>query len=389
MPFGLKNASQTLCKLMDMIVPYELQSDIFTYIDDALICSESFEEHCRLIRIFGKRLREANITVNLEKSKFCQRETDYLGFVIGVDGLKPNPDKVEAIVNFRRPSTLKELRRFTAMCQWYMRLIPNYAAIAAPLTDMTSPKRFTKEWSLEAVNAFEKLKHMLSSEPVLSTPDYNRPFIIQCNASTSGIGAALIQKDDCGNERPVAFMSRKLNGAQKNYSITELECLAAVSAIKKFRPYIEGTTFVVITDHVSLKWLMSSRDLNGRLARWSIKLQARDFEIIHRSGRDNIVADALSRSVESMSIDNGNDNFDDSSEAFKEPKYLELVTSVERSPDKYPDLRVLNNRLFKRVLFRDREIDSEADCWRLWCQKHCANPLSGDYIVHQVTHILG
>lgn len=366
MPFGLKNASQTLCKLMDMIVPYELQSDIFTYIDDALICSETFEEHCRLIRIFGKRLREANITINVEKSKFCQRETDYLGFVIGEDGLKPNPEKVEAIVNFRRPTTLKELRRFTAMCQWYMRLIPNYAAIAAPLTDMTSPKKFTKDWTPEAISAFEKLKQMLSSEPVLSSPDYSRPFIIQCDASISGVGGALIQKDDSGVERPVAFMSRKLNGAQKNYSITELECLAAVLAIKKFRPYIEGTRFVVVTDHASLKWLMSLRDLSGRLARWSIKLQAYDFEIIHRCGKDNIVADALSRAVESISIEDPNASIDLNSKAFGDPKYLEFVRTVDRSPEKFPDLKVLEDKIYKRVAFRDQLTSSETEFWRLW-----------------------
>ncbi|KAH8272968.1 hypothetical protein KR018_003038, partial [Drosophila ironensis] len=152
-------------------------------------------------------------------------------------------------------------------------------------------------WSEEALKAFELLKNNLISSPILITPNFEEPFILLCDASSYGIGSVLAQKRD-GIELPIAFMSEKLTKAQKNYSVSELECLAVLKGIKKFRPYIEGQQFSVVTDHASLKWLMKQKDLSGRLARWSMKLQGFNFEILHRKGTQNVVADTLSRQLE-------------------------------------------------------------------------------------------
>lgn len=162
----------------------------------------------------------------------------------------------------------------------------------------------------EAKEAFNTLKHCLTTAPVLRHPDFTKPFLIQCDASEYGIGAVLFQKNEDGLENPIAFYSQKLNSCQKNYSVTEKECLAAVLAVKRFRPCVELMNFTVITDHASLKWLMSLKDLSGRLARWSLQLQNFDFSIEHRKGSDNIVADTLSRMAVDCSEIISEDYFD-------------------------------------------------------------------------------
>ncbi|KAH8240461.1 hypothetical protein KR032_000093, partial [Drosophila birchii] len=153
-------------------------------------------------------------------------------------------------------------------------------------------------WNENAEAAFLEIKSRLCSAPLLIHPNYTKAFIVQCDASLHGVGAVLSQCDESGSERPIAYMSKKLNKAQRNYTVTELECLAVILAVKKFRMYIEGHPFKIVTDHASLRWLMNQSDLSGRLARWAIKLQGFTFDIEHRKGCENVVPDALSRSFE-------------------------------------------------------------------------------------------
>lgn len=294
MPFGLTNAPMTMSRLMDAIIPSELQSQVFIYLDDLLLVSESFDGHIELLVRVANILRDAGLTVNIAKCRLCMREVRYLGFVIGDGVMKPDPEKVRAIRDIRPPRTVRELRRFLGLAGWYRRFVEGFADISSPLTDLTSKtKKF--EWNPEAQKSFEILKEKLTSAPVLITPNFSKPFVIQCDASTYGVGGVLAQEDEEGIERPIAYFSHKLNRAQRNYSITELECLAAILSIQKFREYVEGHPFKVITDHASLQWLMRQNDLNGRLARWSLKLQGFDFSIQHRKGSLNTVPDTLSR----------------------------------------------------------------------------------------------
>lgn len=218
----------------------------------------------------------------------------------------------------------------------------------------------------EALKSFEELKLRLVSSPVLSSPDFNRPFFVQCDASNVGIGAVLFQKDDNEGEHPIEYFSKKLNTAQKNYSTTEKECLAVLLAIEKFRQYIELMEFTVITDHSSFQWLMRQQDLNGRLARWSLKLQGYKFSIEHRKGTKNVVPDMLSRldmdeiAVETTKI------IDFNSDEFKNEKYLSLIDTIEQNHERLPDLKVSEGVVYKRVKFNREDIDNEDDCWKIW-----------------------
>lgn len=216
-----------------------------------------------------------------------------------------------------------------------------------------------------AIESFQSLKTALTTAPVLKHPDFCRPFFIQCDASDVGIGAVLFQKDDNGDENPIAFYSQKLNGCQKNYSVTEKECLAAVMAVKRFRLYVEMMKFTVITDHASLKWLMNLKDLSGRLARWSLQLQAYNFEIEHRKVKDNVVADMLSRlpAVEEMLQDD--QVFELQTEEFESEEYKELIDNIRENQEKLPDLEIRDGMIFKRDKIEVDTTIGEVQ-WKLW-----------------------
>lgn len=363
--FGLCNAPQTMCRLMDKVIPYRLHGKIFVYLDDLLIISATYDE----------------LTINVEKSHFLLREIKYLGYLVGEKGLRADPTKVDAIVDFPQPVSVKQTRRLLGMAGWYRRFIPNFASLTSPLTDLLKKCR-KFQWTAEAELAFTELKKCLTTAPILINPDYTRPFFIRCDASTQGVGGVLYQKSNEGDEFPISFMSQKLNGAQRNYNVTELECLAAVLSVKKFRPYIEGHDFTIITDHSSLKWLMSQRDLNGRLARWSMKLAAFRFKIEHVKGADNVVPDTLSRiycdtidEFESCYEISAMNSYDFSSVHFEEDEYKAFRAKIESNPDDYPLQRVKDGRIFIRLEPKMFEPLSDMSIWKLWVPKGLVNEL--------------
>jgi len=227
------------------------------------------------------------------------REIKYLGFIIGDSQLKADPGKISAFKEFPKPITTKQLRRFLGLAVWYRRFVENYASITRALADLLR-KNHLFEWTEDADQAFNQLKDSLTSSPVLHTPNFSKQFILLCDASLHGVGCVLAQVDEEGTELPIAYMSKKLSKAQQNYSVIELECLAVIREINKFKAYIEGQDFVVVTDHASLQWLMKQKDLSGRLARRAIRLQGLSFEIKHRNGTQNVVADTLSRRDSSL-----------------------------------------------------------------------------------------
>lgn len=254
MPFGLCNAPQTMCRLMDKVIPYQYHDRVFVYLDDILVTSADFEEHLQTLTEVALRLTESGLTINIDKSNFCLKQIPYLGYIVGEGILRINPDKVIALTLYPPPKNVKGVRRFLGMTGWYRRFIQNFSTISAPLSELLKKGQKFK-WSQETQIAFEKLKEAISTAPVLINPNFNNHFYVQCDASTTGIGSVLFQLGEDGSEHPIAFFSRKLNKTQKNYSVVELECLAAVESVCKFRGYIEGHPFTIITDHASLAWL--------------------------------------------------------------------------------------------------------------------------------------
>ena len=216
-------------------------------------------------------------------------------------GVNTDPEKVEAIRNTPPPQNLRELRRFLGMVSWYRRYIPQFSETAEPLNRLLQ-KRSRWAWTEEAQAAFETLRHQLVTALVLTCPDFNRPCVFQTDASQNGLGVVLTQNHG-DQERVVAYASRTLNAAEKNYTVTEKECLAVVWGIRKMRPYLEGYAFTVLTDHQALKWLQSMDSLSGCLARWSVELQQYDFTIEYRKGENNLLADALSRQGEVAQVE--------------------------------------------------------------------------------------
>lgn len=364
MPFGLCNAAQSMCRLMDLAIPSVLRESVFVYIDDLLVVSENFNMHLERLEIVAKCLRKANLTINVDKSKFVMRTIRYLGHIVGNGEIKADPGRVRCINQFPQPTTVKQVRRFLGMAGWYQRYIKGYAATAAPLTDLLKKaERF--KWNPAAQDAFDALKTSLTTAPVLTHPDFSLPFYIQCDASAAGVGGVLFQLSG-GEEHPIAFMSKKLNTAQRNYSVTELECLAAILCVAKFRCYVEGMKFTIITDHASLKWLMSQKDLAGRLARWSLKLQGFNFDIEHRKGSANIVPDTLSR-MDIAELQVVGTPIDLKSPEFTSDEYEQLKTTVWARQHELPDLEIREAAVYKRTQFRssDETVDTET-MWKLW-----------------------
>lgn len=266
-----------------------------------------------------------------------------------------DPEKVEAIRNYPTPTSVKQVRQFVGLASWYRRFVENFSTIISPLTSLLKKGNKFK-WGEEQERAIQHLKERLVRAPILSCPDFEQPFFLQTDASNSGLGAILFQKCDDG-EKVIAYASRSLTPAERKYSTTEHECLAVLWAVKKFRPYLEGMTFSVITDHQTLKWLHNLKDPQGRLARWAIKLQQYQFTIEHRPGKLNAAADALSRMHENV-IGTISVTFDD-----LDSWYLKMLERLKRDPAKYPTWRADENKLFKRIVDR-RKILGEENPWK-------------------------
>lgn len=376
MPFGLCTAPQTMCRLVDRIIPPDLRYCVFGYLDDIVIVSEDFNSHLSVLVRIAQELRKANLTLNVEKSQFCVTQTKYLGYVIGNGGIQTDPEKVESIVNWPTPKTIRQVRGFLGLAGWYRRFIENFSSITFPISETLSSKQKFK-WTPEAQNSFTTIKDLLTTAPILSNPDFSKKFYLHCDASDYGIGAVLVQLDENGQEKPIAFMSKKLNSAQRNYSVTERECLAAVEAIKKFRCYLELQDFEVVTDHSSLVWLMKQPDLTGRLARWVFKLQPYNFSISHRKGKDHVVPDALSRiyTNEISSLEESEPEIDLNSPCFYDRDYQTLKYKIKENASSYPDIKTVDKYVYIRTEHYSGNPDQETNAWKLWIPENLRQSL--------------
>lgn len=357
MPMGLHNAPATWQRFIDQVVGVDLERYVFVYLDDAIICTPTFEKHIEVLQEVLKRLTAAGLTLNREKCHFCKSELRYLGYMVGASGLMVDPEKVAAIVKIPSPRSVSEVRRLIGVASWYRRFVPNFSTLVAPLCQLLKKnQKFT--WTTDCENSFMTLKNQLISAPILTCPDFTRPFFVQTDASDFGIGAVLSQVHDDG-EKVISYLSRSLTTNERKFSTVEKECLSVLYAIERFRPYIEGSKFTVITDNYSLKWLNSIKDPVGRIARWAVRLQQYDFEIQHRRGKEHVVPDTLSRSVPVISSIVTNADPITS----KDRWYYQMCQQVEAKPEKYPMWRSEGNQLFKRVEVSYPALREESEEW--------------------------
>ena len=296
MPFGMKNAPATYQRMINNVLSGV--QGCGAYIDDLVIYSDSWNQHVKQLRELLCRLRDAHLTVNLGKSEFCHAHVIFLGYVVGQGQVAPVTAKVQAIHQYPVPKDKRDLMRFLGMAGYYRKFCHNFASIAAPLTGLLQKKqKFI--WTQNCQAAFEKIKTVLLMAPVLSAPNFSKPFKLFIDASDIGIGGVLLQEDKQGIDHPVCYYSRKFDSHQCNYSTCEKETLALLLSLQYFDVYLRPTIapVQVYTDHNPLVFINKMKNRNQRLLRWSLALQEYDVEIQHVKGQDNIIADALSRAI--------------------------------------------------------------------------------------------
>ena len=294
MPFGLNNAPATFQRTMNGIFHDMVGKSMLVYIDDTTIYTRTFEEHIEILEEVLKRLRKNGLFLKPTKCHLASHELAFLGFTVDKNGIHTSKEKVEAVLNYPTPTSKTEIRAFMGLAGYYRQFVQDFSVIAEPINRLLR-KSQPFEWGDEQELAFQKLIQKLCSDPILIRPDWNKEFKLYTDASALGLGAILTQDDDDKQERVICYASRGTSDTERNYGATQLECLAVVWAVNYFRYYLLGRRFKVITDHVALKWLFKMKDPSGMFARWIMKLQAYDMEVIYRKGRKHQNADAMSR----------------------------------------------------------------------------------------------
>ncbi|XP_068235246.1 uncharacterized protein [Palaemon carinicauda] len=304
MPFGLANAPATFQRVMSLILQ-DLEK-VFVYLDDIIIASDTWVNHIQKIKEVFSRLKQHGLTINLAKSNFCKGQVSYLGHRVGSGKVLPHDANISAITSYPVPTTKQELKRFLGMVGYYSKFSPNFSPFTGPLFALTSSK-VNFSWSQQHDQIFNQLKTYLSSPPILMAPNLTKPFYLQTDASDLGYGGILLQHPTpittiTGNLPPLAdllpvsYSSGRFMGSQLNWPTVEKELFAIVATIQRYEIYVDGQdTIYVYSDHSPLSHIHRSTTLNPKLLRWSYILSAHNIQVIAISGRENIVADSLSR----------------------------------------------------------------------------------------------
>lgn len=293
MPFGLCNAPATFQRAMMETLSDLIWSCCFVYIDDIIVFGRTYEEYMGNMERVLERLSEHGLTIKPEKCSFGQTEIKYLGHVLSAEGHRIDPDRINALTHYPRPKTVADLWGFVGLAGFYRQFISNFAAVCAPLQDRLKPNA-DLTWGLKEERAFRKLKELLSTDPVIAHFDPNKPCELRTDASLLGIGGILRQ-----DGKIIGCKSRSLNKAERNYSVTEWEALAVCYSIQKFRHFLEGTSFTIVTDHLPLVSMLKrgreNETENKRINKWLMGLIDFDFTLMYKKGKLHTDADAISR----------------------------------------------------------------------------------------------
>ena len=295
MTFGLRNAGATYQRMMDIVLSGLPPDRVIAYLDDIIIYSKNFEDHKRDVDSVLRKLEAAGISLRPEKCMFGSNKVNYLGYFMNEEGIRPQKSLVDAIQEFSPPKTKKEVRRFLGTVGFYRDFIKNFAEISTPLRNLTKDTSiFT--WTEECQKSFETLRHLLTEYPVLAYPITNKPFIVEVDASKTAVGGVLHQEQHDGTVRPVSYCSYALSPPQQNWEPYSQETFALVLAVRKWHPYLFGNRFTFRSDHNPLKNIRGKKDPRGKIANWLMELEEYDYQVEHIPGKNNVVADCLSRS---------------------------------------------------------------------------------------------
>src|SRR5258708_30221449 len=293
LPMGLCNSPGTFHRFMDLVLRELTWSSVLVYIDDIVVYASSFSDlKMRLEEVFN-RLRTANLKLKPTKVKLFQREIQFLGHKISGEGVAMDPEKISEVVNWSPPRNIHEVRQFLRLCTYYRRYVKDFSSHASPLHELTR-KDEPFDWNARRQQAFEHMKHCLTTAPVLAMSQDEGQYVLDVDASNWAAGAVLQQQQN-GVLRVIAYSSRMFNDCELKYCITRKELAAMIFGLKQFRQYLLGRKFLVRSDHAALQYLRSAKELIGQQARWLDLIEEFTFELQHRAGLKHGNADSLSR----------------------------------------------------------------------------------------------
>ncbi len=301
LPFGLCNGPATFQRYINEVLFDLLDECCTAYVDDILIYSQDALEHETHVRQVMQRLREAGLQVDIKKSEFSVTKTKFLGFIVSTKGIAVDPEKIEAITHWQTPETVRGIQSFLGFCNFFRRFIRGFGQIALPLVALTKKKQ-TWRWEEAQQEAFDQLKCALTNTPILVHFDPSRETILETDASGGVAAGVLSQKTDDGFFHPVAYFSKTLSGAEMRYDIHDKEMLAVILSLGKWRADLQSlrTPFLIITDHKALEYFSEKRTLNDRQIRWTELLANYHYRITYRAGKENVLADTLTRKLEDL-----------------------------------------------------------------------------------------
>ena len=331
MPFGLKCAPATFQRLMDIVLAGLTWRSCMVYLDDILIfTSGTFNAHLDAIQKVLDRLHEHGLRALPSKCAFVRSSLVYLGHIIDRTGMRPDSRLVEAVTTFPTPKSVANVRSFLGLSGYYRVYIDHFAELAAPLTELLR-KNVVFHWGSAQDEAFRSLRDRLAGAPVLHYPDFAKPFFVKTDYSHLALGAILTQFDNDHNEYPVAYLSRRCQGKESTYSARRGEAVALWWSVKRWRPYLEGIEFTVISDHLSLAFLRKPQD-DVKLQRVVNELEHFTFRVVYKKGADHVDADALSRCHPETCCQEDSDIVDDDEHIFDHILSIDTAAAETNSP---------------------------------------------------------
>lgn len=419
-PFGLANAPSVFMRLINKIVDSIRMSndstkcgssknynnstneyEVLAFLDDLLLPSFDVQSGLNLLQRVLQKLRSENLKLNMSKCSFLQNKITYLGHEISSDGIQPSESKLAAVSQFPIPSNVHEIRQFIGLCSYFRKFIKNFAIIARPLTDLTK-KNFVWRWGDEQSNSFEKLKQCLCEKPVLALYDPVLPTEIHTDACKSGVAGILFQKQTDNSLRPVMYFSRVTSKEESIYHSYELETLAVVESLRRFRVYIVGKHVKIVTDCTAVRATLTKRDIIPRIARWWLSIQDFDISVEYRPGDRMKHVDALSRNP----VDTVNVNRLEVSDWFYTVQYQDdkLKRLIDQLKNGSAATEITNNyalvddRLYRKTLHGNRLVVPALARWKLVQMHHddighvgfqkCADLIKKDYWFPKMTRFI-